>query len=228
MVLPFGNLVALGLEPVFLWLGLDFVRWVSGQFKSAPDPKNLAGASIHWQVVARGNLFHLGIMILMIADTLTEQVEFPLQTSLLLHGFALLCAGSAKLLRDSAGKQVGLARGEDKLHHAFAPEACDPGTQGSRLVTGGVFGWVRHPIYLSYLVANLAAVSRMALHTLYGPMPWYKCVCWAGGLGHLVYITAFVFISSLSEEAALLDSDLGDDYKKYKARVRSRIVPGLF
>eukprot|EP00656_Telonema_subtile_P035969 TRINITY_DN39932_c0_g1_i1.p1 TRINITY_DN39932_c0_g1~~TRINITY_DN39932_c0_g1_i1.p1 ORF type:complete len:245 (-),score=50.49 TRINITY_DN39932_c0_g1_i1:206-940(-) len=222
-----GNLLALAVEPAFLWFGLDFGKFVASQFKQAPDQANLRNTSIQFQVVAYGNFFHFGVMMIMFPHTIIETVHFPLRTSLAVHAVALLCAASAKWLRDSAGAQIKKTRGEDRLYHAFAPKACDVATQGV-LVTEGVFGWVRHPIYLSYVLANLGTVLRMLLHVFFGPMVWYKTIIWLGAFGHVLFFTAFIFASSLNEEVALMASKSAEQYKKYKASVKSRILPGLF
>jgi len=86
-----------------------------------------------------------------------------------------------------------------------------PEEEGMKLRTTGIYGVVRHPIYLCELLwpLGLAIICRSTYGVALTPLWW----------------SAF-FIHALAEEAAL-EKELGAEYLEYKKKVRGRIIPGL-
>lgn len=80
---------------------------------------------------------------------------------------------------------------------------------GGQLVTGGVYGLVRHPIYSGLLVlgAGLAVIGASVLH----PLAW-------------IALLSVLMVKSRLEERML--SEQYGDYAAYAARV-GRLVPGV-
>ncbi len=80
----------------------------------------------------------------------------------------------------------------------------------SRLVTHGVYGLVRHPLYSSQLFAALA---------------W---VCWTLSLSHLALLIAgFVFFDYKARKEEGWLTDRHPDYPAYARRVR-KLIPGVY
>ena len=95
------------------------------------------------------------------------------------------------------GWAVGSAR-----HHSDA----------NKLVTGGAYKWLRHPMYLAFL-AMLVATGFLA----------------SAGVKLLVAVVIYIAGSELriaTEEAELLDRFPGD-YARYRLQTRWRYLPGL-
>ena len=80
------------------------------------------------------------------------------------------------------------------------------------LVTGGLYGRVRHPLYTSYMLAQLGYLAQS--------------ISWWNGLVISVVWTCQV-IRALAEER-LLGRSHPLAYSEYRARVRWRLVPGLW
>ncbi len=78
------------------------------------------------------------------------------------------------------------------------------------LVTGGVYGLVRHPLYASELL-SLAGY----------------CIGYASVLNWLVFVaTALAQVARIFAEERLLSED--GEYRTYQQRVRWRLLPGLW
>lgn len=88
----------------------------------------------------------------------------------------------------------------------WAPPGAD-----TQLVTTGVYGIVRHPIYLSEVFWFLG---------------WSILFRSSWGLGLTLVFWLALLVHALSEEAAL-ERELGDEYRRYASRVRGRFLPGL-
>ena len=86
-----------------------------------------------------------------------------------------------------------------------------PPQAGMKLRTSGIYGLVRHPIYLAELLWPLGLA--IMYHSVYGV-----------ALTPLWWLT--LLIHALSEEAEL-ERTLGSEYLAYKKKVRGRIFPGL-
>ncbi len=80
------------------------------------------------------------------------------------------------------------------------------------LVTDGLYGYVRHPMYSSFL---LSAVAQALL------LP-----NWIAGLSGLVGI-AILFFYRVDKEEAMMTETFGDDYRAYMRRT-ARVVPWLY
>ena len=82
---------------------------------------------------------------------------------------------------------------------------------GHRLVTGGVYGVIRHPSYLGLLVSALG---------------W--ALAFRSGVG--VLLAALLIpplIARIGAEERLLRSQFGDEYDAYRSRT-SRLIPGIY
>jgi len=82
---------------------------------------------------------------------------------------------------------------------------------GHRLVTGGIYGVIRHPSYLGLLVNMLG--WALAFRSLIGVL-----------LGAL---TVAILIGRIRSEEALLHTQFGAEYEAYRARTW-RLIPGLY
>jgi protein-S-isoprenylcysteine O-methyltransferase Ste14 len=82
---------------------------------------------------------------------------------------------------------------------------------GHRLVTGGVYGLIRHPSYLGLLV-NLLGWG-LAFRSSVGVL--------------LTALTIPPLLARIGAEEKLLRTEFGDEYDAYRART-SRLVPGLY
>jgi protein-S-isoprenylcysteine O-methyltransferase Ste14 len=80
------------------------------------------------------------------------------------------------------------------------------------LVTDGLYGYVRHPMYSSFLLSAIA-------QTLLLPN-------WIAGLSGLVGI-AVLFFYRVNREEGLMIETFGDDYRTYMRRT-ARIVPWVY
>lgn len=81
----------------------------------------------------------------------------------------------------------------------------------TKLVTTGIYGWVRHPLYLSNgLLALGMAILFKSLYALLFSIPY-----------SLSYLLIIHF-----EDKAILE-EYGEDFKNYKKKVPWRIIPGI-
>ena len=78
------------------------------------------------------------------------------------------------------------------------------------IVSTGVYGIVRHPIYMGYLVSHVAFL-------LASPTLWNATL--------LVLADAVLLVRAVCEEKTLA---LDPAYREYQTRVRWRVAPGLF
>lgn len=82
---------------------------------------------------------------------------------------------------------------------------------GHRLVTGGIYGVIRHPSYLGLLVNSLG---------------W--ALAFRSGVG--ILLTALLvppLLARIRAEERLLQTQFGDEYDAYRGRT-SRLIPGLY
>ncbi len=82
-----------------------------------------------------------------------------------------------------------------------------------RLVTDGPYRFVRHPMYLAYLVGELGFLLANA------------------SIRNLLLISALLLthvLRMLREEAVLSSSEFSSAYRAYKDRVRFRLLPAVF
>ena len=114
-------------------------------------------------------------------------------------GIALTYRGSAALdVLDLAGvRQVRTADGENPPQH-------------TALETGGVYGIVRHPIYLGWVLLVFGTPTMTATRLTFAAIS-----------------TAYLAIAVPWEERSLVEV-FGADYEAYRRRVRWRIVPGIY
>jgi protein-S-isoprenylcysteine O-methyltransferase Ste14 len=82
---------------------------------------------------------------------------------------------------------------------------------GHTLVTGGIYGVIRHPSYLGLLVGSLgwALAFRSALGVL------------------LTALLIPPLLARIAAEERLLRTQFGDEYDAYRRRT-SRLVPGIY
>jgi protein-S-isoprenylcysteine O-methyltransferase Ste14 len=84
--------------------------------------------------------------------------------------------------------------------------------EGHRLVTGGVYAHVRHPMYASFF--------------LWGIMQALLVANWFAGLAGLFAVT-LLYAMRTGREEAMMRSAFGAEYEAYAARTR-RLLPGVF
>ena len=78
------------------------------------------------------------------------------------------------------------------------------------VVQGGLYRWIRHPLYAGYLLSHVGFVIAY-------PTSWNLfCVLLADGAQ----------LRRIDAEEQLLSMD--PTYREYRARVRWRLVPGVF
>ena len=112
-------------------------------------------------------------------------------------GYAVVAAGLAVCL--------GAMR---RLGRQLLPQPTP--VRGGRLVDTGIYGVVRHPIYLGVLLVVTGVVLR-----------------WLSLAGLLLLVAAFVFFDRKSAyEEGLLDAAY-PEYRRYRARVRWKLLPGI-
>jgi len=101
-----------------------------------------------------------------------------------------------------------------------------------RLVTGGPYGFVRHP---SYSGVVLGVLGTLLVH--FGPGSWWAEAGWLGTLAGRVYavcwcaMEAYVLSSIMARaptEDALLKKQFGAKWDEWAARVPYRVIPGVF
>jgi protein-S-isoprenylcysteine O-methyltransferase Ste14 len=78
------------------------------------------------------------------------------------------------------------------------------------IVCSGVYRFVRHPIYLGYLISHVAFICA-------NPLPWNLTLLAAADV-------ALILRSRVEEETLAKDRT----YRDYMTRVRFRLVPGVF
>jgi protein-S-isoprenylcysteine O-methyltransferase Ste14 len=84
--------------------------------------------------------------------------------------------------------------------------------EGHRLVTNGVYAYLRHPMYASFFLWGVTQALLIAN--------------WVAGLAGLFAI-ACLYIERQAREEAMMRATFGAEYDAYCARTK-RIVPGLF
>jgi len=137
----------------------------------------------------------------LIVAGLDERFGWPPQLSLALYLAALALVALGQGL-------VSWAMVSNKF---FSTTACVQADQGHTVASGGPYGYVRHPGYAGMIVTWLAA--PLALGSLWALI--------SAGLvaAGLIVRTAF--------EDRMLQEEL-DGYKDYAARVRYRLLPGVW
>jgi protein-S-isoprenylcysteine O-methyltransferase Ste14 len=82
---------------------------------------------------------------------------------------------------------------------------------GHTLVTGGIYGLIRHPSYLGLIVSTLG--WGLAFNS------------WVGALLAALHVPPV--LARIHAEERLLQSQFGDEYVAYRART-SRLIPGIY
>lgn len=81
-----------------------------------------------------------------------------------------------------------------------------------KLVTDGLYGYVRHPMYSSFLLSAIAQALLLPN--------------WIGGLSGLAGI-AVLFFYRVEKEEKMMTATFGDEYRSYTGRT-ARIIPWLY
>lgn len=84
--------------------------------------------------------------------------------------------------------------------------------EGHKLVTDGIYGWVRHPMYSSFIMFALAQALLLPN--------------WIFGLIGIVAIFILFFMRVPREEAMMVET-FGEEYRAYMRRT-ARVLPGVF
>lgn len=84
--------------------------------------------------------------------------------------------------------------------------------EGHQLVTGGVYAYVRHPMYASFLLWGLTQALLIPN--------------WIAGFAGLAAVLALYAVRQSREEAMMRDT-FGAEYDAYSARTK-RLIPGIF
>ena len=146
------------------------------------------------------------------AATVDRSIRARLLTMISIMGPPLLVPGAAAALAPElttvslslAGLGVVIA-GKITLGRSFA---LLPANRG--VVSSGIYGVVRHPIYMGYLLTHVAFL--VASPTMFNLMA-------------LLVADAALLARAVCEEKTLA---LDPKYREYQARVRWRVAPGLF
>jgi protein-S-isoprenylcysteine O-methyltransferase Ste14 len=83
--------------------------------------------------------------------------------------------------------------------------AIEPWKPSSALITEGVYGWTRNPIYLGFCLVNFGI--GMAADSV-----WMMLSCLPGAWG--------VYVIAIAREESYLERRFGNEYLQYKQRVR--------
>lgn len=124
-------------------------------------------------------------------------VGFPLPVEMV--GLALIVAG------------YGLASDAFIENAYFSGTVRIQGERGHRVVSGGPYGWVRHPGYLGSLIAGLG--MPLLLDSAWAFIP--------------VVVSGVFFILRTSLEDRFLQENLAG-YREYAQKVRFRLLPGIW
>jgi len=81
-----------------------------------------------------------------------------------------------------------------------------------KIVTTGVYGKIRHPLYLSLILQNIGVALAFGVMITF-IMALLTMIHWV--------------VTALKEEAMLLQT-FPDEYTRYKQQVRWRLIPGVF
>ena len=135
--------------------------------------------------------------VLTVVSTLGPPLLVPAATAALLPQAATVALSCAGLTVVIAGK-ITLGRSFALL----------PANRG--IVSSGLYGLVRHPIYLGYLITHVAYLAA-------SPSAW--------NLFALVAADTALLARAVCEERTLAQDPA---YREYQTRVRWRVAPGLF
>lgn len=142
----------------------------------------------------------------------------PASTTVFVFGIALTL--SSGLIRDACYRTLGRFF---TFEITIRPE--------HQLITSGPYAYVRHPSYTGIL---LGVVGTLLVH--FGPETWYAAVVLPTITGKAYAVSwcameTFVLWSILARapvEDRLLRGQFGEKWEQYAARVRWRVVPGIF
>jgi protein-S-isoprenylcysteine O-methyltransferase Ste14 len=84
--------------------------------------------------------------------------------------------------------------------------------EGHRLVTENIYSYVRHPSYTGLLIRSLGAA--LIFRSIIGLFAWL--------------VLLLFLIKRMNYEERVLESEFGAEWKGYKTRTPSRLVPGVY
>jgi protein-S-isoprenylcysteine O-methyltransferase Ste14 len=125
--------------------------------------------------------------------------DYPFQPALAWLGLVVLIASLAmfRVTHKQLGRNWSISL-ETRAEH--------------RLVTAGLYGWVRHPMYSSFLLSAIAQALLLP-NWIAGPIG-------LAGIGLLFFLR-------VPREEALMVETFGDEYRAY-ARRTARLVPWIY
>jgi protein-S-isoprenylcysteine O-methyltransferase Ste14 len=149
-------------------------------------------------VVARPPFLFLGALLLGFVSDHLLRVPFPVQRTGLEHWISAIIAGSLIL--------VGIAVFAASIRNFFGAATPVQGTKPARvLVTTGIHGWSRNPIYLGmFLVYGGIGLAVRS--------PWILILA--------LPLAVTMRYGVVAREESYLEQRFGDAYRDYKARVR--------
>lgn len=218
--MPFSRLIAFTLIGTLAYLGLAILGW-GGIAPFFANPARVALTIV---------LFALAIAALFSEGNLSSGVREDRQNRWVLVAFGVLglLAGWLPAYMDRLdvwtfdgdalrwfGVILFAAGGALRLWPVFVLGKRFSGLvaiqPGHKLVTGGIYGVIRHPSYLGFLVSSLGWV--LAFRSMAGVL--------------LVVLMIPPILARIHAEEALLRSEFGTEYDAYRART-SRLIPGLY
>lgn len=139
------------------------------------------------------------VPLIWVASPAFSFAEYPLRVGPLVAGVACFAAGLWLFYRSHAdlGTNWSITL-QVREHH--------------RLITHGVYQWVRHPMYSALFLYSLG--QALALPN------------WVAGPSYLVTF-GILFAFRVRDEESLMREEFGDDYTAYMAKTE-RLIPGVW
>lgn len=89
----------------------------------------------------------------------------------------------------------------------------------TKLITNGIYSYLRHPIYLSIYLYTIAALFTIVPHST-----WYLTLIF---ILLMSYILGFLYLAAIKEEKEL-STQFGEKYKKYRQKTNLILPINIF